>query len=228
MSFTVVAPYAGFPLNLDATDFSEAAKKAIKLNQEIQITSMIINDHNRNMRMLANVDYYNKDGHRKVGVKMAKTNALGYQGYKSLSPTLVMGLNADGDISAYLLPTAGDNVIYNTPGGPVIARPGAGIPAPPGTIPVLGSGAGFGIVGGPFNLPMGFPFGFGFNDSIESLEKKVKDLTASIAGKEAALTTKGMSASDADKYAKEKDKLAQQLASVSAKLAELKAKKAAK
>ncbi len=221
MPYTIVAPYVGFPLKVDAEDFSEAAKKAIRLNQELQIMSMIINDHTNNMRMLANVDYYNQGGRRKAGVKMSKTKALGYQGYPSLSPTIIVGMSSDSDVSPYLLPFG--PLAVGMPGGPaIVAGPaGTGLAAvPSGRYGPYGPGIPVGAV--PFYPP------FSLGDSIESLEKKVKDLTASIAGKDAALATTGISASDTDKYTRERAKLAEQLASASAKLAELKAKKAAK
>ena len=241
MTFTIVAPYVGFPLKIEAEDFSKAAKEAIKLNQEIQIMSMIINDHTNNMRMLANVDYYNEHGRRKAGVKMSKTKALGYQGYPSLPPTIIVGVSTDerpSDVGPFLIPM-GPNGLPILPfpgpmavsglGGPAIVTgsAGTGLAAiPSGIAGPFGTGIPAGAV--PVVSGLGLPFGFGFSDSIESLEKKVTDLRASIAGKEAALATAGISASDTDKYTREKNQLAEKLASITAKLNELKAKKAAK
>ncbi len=245
MPFTVVAPYVGFPLKIDAEDFSSAAKKAIQLNQEIQIMSMIINDHNNNMRMLANVDYYNQQGRRKAGIKMSKTKALGYQGYPHLSP-IFMGISTEdkpSEVGPFLIPMGVNGPILPFPGpmavsglgGPAIVAGPAGTAlaaVPSGRMGPYGSPLGAGLPQGAVpvvsGLPFGFPFGFSSGDSIESLEKKEKNLTASIAGKEAALATPGISPSDSEKYTKEKKSLEADLVKIQVRLAELREKAKAK
>ena len=239
MPFTVVAPYVGFPLKVDAEDFSEAAKKAIKLNQEVQIMSMIINDHTNNMRMLANIDYYNQEGRRKAGVKMSKTKALGYQGYPTLSPTIIMGVSTEdkpSDISPYLI-AMGANGLPILPFGGPMAVSGLGGPAiiagPAGTgLAAVPSGR-MGPYGSPFGLPHGavpvvngLPFGFGFG---ENLDEQIKRITSEIAGKEAGLASAQSAfpplTDKVTKYTEELTKLKTKLAELNVKKAERDAKK---
>jgi hypothetical protein len=226
--FTIAAPHIGFPLKIDAEDFSDAAKKAIKLNQEVQIMSMIINDHTKNMRMLANVDYYNQDGRRKAGVKMAKTKALGYQGYPPISP-IIVGISTNerpSDIGPFLIPMGVNGLpILPFPGPMAInGRGGPAIVAGPGAFPY----GPFGAALPPGAIPFFSSIGFSSSDSIESLEKKVTSLTGAVAGKTAALATPGISVADTDKYKREEASLKADLVKVQVRLAELKAKNAAK
>ncbi len=245
MPFTIVAPYVGFPLKIDAEDFNEAAKKAIKLNQEIQIMSMIINDHTNNMRMLANVDYYNQQGRRKAGVKMSRTKALGYQGYPPLSPTIIVGMSTEdkpSDVGPFLIPMGANGlpilpftgpVAVSSIGGPasgpaIVAGPaGTALAAvPSGRLGPYGSPLGAGLPPGAVPVISGLPF---INPFGENLDEQIKRIKAEIAGKQAGLDS-ARNASLADKVAKyteELTKLQTKLAELNAKKAERDAKKAA-
>jgi hypothetical protein len=70
MLFNVVSPVV---LQIDADSFKEAIKQFAKLHYHMNLSSIIIRDQmNRNYQ--ADLNYYNLDGRRKVGIDMYPVN----------------------------------------------------------------------------------------------------------------------------------------------------------
>ena len=69
MIYNIVSP---FSLSINADSYKEAVKNFIKINYNLNINRLIIK--NKNEYMKAKIDYYNKLGHKKFGVKLMPYN----------------------------------------------------------------------------------------------------------------------------------------------------------
>jgi hypothetical protein len=70
MLFSVVSPVV---VEIDADSFKEAIKQFAKLHYHMNLSSIIIRDQmNRNYQ--ADLNYYDLDGRRKVGIDMYPVN----------------------------------------------------------------------------------------------------------------------------------------------------------
>jgi hypothetical protein len=72
MSFRILYPGISVPLMVDAENFTDAAKKMIKLNQHLNITEMMIRDQANN-QMFANINYMNDNNRRRASINMKST-----------------------------------------------------------------------------------------------------------------------------------------------------------
>ena len=66
MAFNIISPIA---MTIDAATFSDAVKKYVRINQEMNIEQIIIADSMK-QQMMANIKYYKKNNRRKFHAKL--------------------------------------------------------------------------------------------------------------------------------------------------------------
>jgi hypothetical protein len=82
MIYNIISP---FSLSVNADSYKEAVKQFIKINYNLNINRLII--QNQNNYMKAKVDYYNKLGYKKIGIKLKPyNNLLAYPTSNVISP----------------------------------------------------------------------------------------------------------------------------------------------
>lgn len=121
MIYNIVSP---FSLSINADSYKEAVKEFIKLNYSLNINRLIIK--NKNEYMKAKIDYYNKLGHKKFGVKlMPYNNGYVYPTSNVISP---LSLTPTSPISP--IPTSSLTSIPIAPISPIPTSSITSIPIP--------------------------------------------------------------------------------------------------
>ena len=94
MIFQVVHPYV---MSINADSFKNAVKNYVKMNQNLNLTSLIIADH-QSRYMKANLNYYNINDKKKVSISLLPT--VWPSG--PLLPSMPLGIKKDGEIMSPL------------------------------------------------------------------------------------------------------------------------------
>lgn len=104
MIYNIVSP---FRYEISGDSQIDAIKQFIKINYELNINRMIIQDRQRHMQ--ANFNYYKQNGQNKVGIDMYPVNYLPIINNSNTPYNIILGLKNSNKESAKEETTATDN-----------------------------------------------------------------------------------------------------------------------